>query len=173
MGTCTDRHIVLVGMMGAGKSSVGRVLSRRLDRTLFDSDEMVEARTGRSVREIWADEGEPAFRAVEADVLRTAVAGSEPSIIAAAGGVVLSADNREILKGDGVHVVWLLADVDLLLDRVKAGMHRPLLDDDPEGTLRAMYAQRSELYQEVADAIVSVDHRSINDVAGAVLRCAG
>lgn len=173
MGTCTDDHIVLVGMMGAGKSSVGRMLARRLDRDLLDSDEMIESRTGRTVREIWEADGEPAFRALETEVLRDAVAAPEPSIIAAAGGVVLSADNRAVLKGAGAHVVWLLADVDLLLDRVKAGMHRPLLDDDPEGTLRAMYEERSDLYQDVADAIVSVDNRSIKDVAGAVLRCAG
>ena len=173
MGSCTDSHIVLVGMMGAGKSSVGRMLSRKLGRELFDSDEMIERRTGRTVREIWEADGEPAFRALESDVLREAVASTTPSIIAAAGGVVLSADNRAVLKGDGAHVVWLLADVDLLLNRVKAGMHRPLLDEDPEGTLRKMYEERSDLYQEVADAIVSVDHRSIHDVAGAVLRCAG
>jgi len=173
VSTCTDRHLVLVGMMGAGKSSVGRVLARRLDRRLLDSDEMVEERTGRTVREIWLAEGESAFRVLEGEVLAEAVAADEPSIIAAAGGVVLSEANREVLKGSGAHVVWLLADVDLLLDRVRNGMHRPLLDDDPEGTLRRMYEQRSDLYQEVADAIVSVDNRSVHDVAGAVLRCAG
>ncbi|WP_040492892.1 shikimate kinase [Ilumatobacter nonamiensis] len=173
MNTCTDRHLVLVGMMGAGKSSVGRVLARRLDRELFDSDEMIEARAGRTVREIWRDEGEPVFRQLETDVLGDAIAAEEPSIIAAAGGVVLSDENREVLKGSGAHVVWLLADVDLLLERVRNGMHRPLLDDDPEGTLRRMYEERSALYQDVADAIVSVDNRSVHDVAGAVLRCAG
>jgi shikimate kinase len=170
---CTDRHIVLVGMMGAGKSSVGRVLARRLGRVLHDSDEMVEARTGRTVRDIWRDEGEPVFRSLETEVLDEALRRDEPSIVAAAGGVVLSEANRAILKGEDAHVVWLLADVDLLLDRVKNGMHRPLLDEDPEGTLRKMYDERNDLYQDVADAIVSVDHRSVNDVAGAVLRCAG
>ena len=173
MGACTDSHIVLVGMMGAGKSSVGRMLSHKLGRELFDSDDMVEARTGRTVREIWADDGEPAFRALETEVLRDAVAATSPSIIAAAGGVVLDAGNRAVLKSNDAHVVWLLADVELLLERVRAGMHRPLLDEDPEGTLRTMYEERSDLYQEVADAIVSVDNRTINDVAGAVLRCAG
>ncbi len=160
-------------MMGAGKSSVGRVLARRLDRELLDSDEMIEQRTGRTVREIWRDDGEPAFRTLEAGVLAEALDAERPSIIAAAGGVVLSEENREILKGPSAHVVWLLADVDLLLERVRNGMHRPLLDDDPEGTLRRMHDERCDLYQDVADAIVSVDHRSINDVAGAVMRCAG
>ena len=101
------------------------------------------------------------------------IAAPTPSVVAAAGGVVLSEENRNALKGSGAHVVWLLADVDLLLERVRNGMHRPLLDDDPEGTLRTMYEERADLYQEVADAIVSVEHRSINEVAGAVLRCAG
>ena len=173
MSTCTDSHIVLVGMMGVGKSSVGRALARRLDRKLLDSDEMIEAREGRTVRDIWMEDGEPAFRRIEAEVLADAIAAPTPSVVAAAGGVVLSEENRNALKGSGAHVVWLLADVELLLERVRNGMHRPLLDDDPEGTLRTMYEERADLYQEVADAIVSVEHRSINEVAGAVLRCAG
>lgn len=173
MSTCTTSHIVLVGMMGVGKSSVGRVLARRLDRELLDSDEMIEAHTGRSVRDIWIEDGEEAFRVLEAEVLAQAIGREQPSIIAAAGGVVLSETNRTVLKRDDAHVVWLVADVDVLLDRVKNGMHRPLLDDDPEGTLHTMHEERSDLYQDVADAIVSVDNRSVHDVAGAVLRCAG
>jgi len=167
------KHLVLVGMMGAGKSSVGRVLARKLDRPLLDSDEMVEARTGRTVRDIWATDGEAAFRLLETDTLVDAINAEEPSVIAAAGGVVLSDANRIALASSDVHVVWLLADVDLLVDRVRNGMHRPLLDDDPEGTLRAMHRDREALYTEVADAIVSVDHRTVRDVAQAVLRCAG
>jgi shikimate kinase len=167
------RHVVLVGMMGAGKSSVGRLLAGRLDRPLFDSDEMIEERTGRTVREIWATDGEAAYRVMETDALVVALAANEPSVIAAAGGIVLSEANRSALVGSDCHVVWLLADVDVLLHRVRHGAHRPLLDDDPEGTLRRMFADREALYREVADAIVSVDNRSINDVASAVLRCCG
>jgi shikimate kinase len=157
--------------MGVGKSTVGRMVAAELDRPLFDSDEMIEARTGRTVREIWSADGEAAFRALETDTLLEALAGDEESVIAAAGGVVLSERNRAALQGADAQVVWLLADVDVLLERVRNGMHRPLLDDDPEATLRQMYVDRAPLYQEVADAIVSVDHRSPNDVAKAVLRC--
>lgn len=164
-------HLVLVGMMGVGKSTVGRMVAAELDRPLFDSDEMIEERTGRTVREIWSTEGEAAFRTLETDTLLEALDGSEPSVIAAAGGVVLSDRNREALQSADAHVVWLMADVDVLADRVRRGTHRPLLDDDPVGTLRRMYVERAPLYQEVADAIVSVDHRSPNDVAKAVLRC--
>ena len=164
-------HLVLVGMMGVGKSTVGRLVAAELDRPLFDSDEMIEQRTGRTVREIWSTDGEAAFRTLETDTLLEALAEPEESVIAAAGGVVLSERNREALASADAHVVWLLADVDVLLDRVRNGMHRPLLDDDPEGTLRRMHVERAALYQEVADAVVSVDHRSPNDVAKAVLRC--
>lgn len=166
------RHIVLVGMMGAGKSSVGRVLASRLDRRLYDSDEMIEEATGRTVREIWDTDGEPFFRALETEALHSALAGSEPTVIAGAGGIVLNAQNRERLAADDACVVWLLAGIDLLVERARNGMHRPLLDADPEGTLRSIFEQREGLYREVADAIVSVDHRSVNDVVHAVLRCA-
>lgn len=171
-GRCLDgRHVVLVGLMGAGKSSVGRVLAARLDRPLHDSDELVEARTGRTVREIFEADGEAAYRRLETDALREALADPVSSVIAAAGGVVLSPDNRAALRASDSYVVWLLADVELLVGRVRSGGHRPLLDGDPEGTLRAMYIDREPLYREVADAIVSVEHRSVNDVAQAVLRC--
>lgn len=170
---CDSNHIVLVGMMGAGKSSVGRVLARKLDRPLLDSDELIEERTGRTVREIWASDGEAAFRALETEVLIETLASDEPAIVAAAGGVVLAEANRTALVNSSAHVVWLLATVDLLVDRVKNGAHRPLLDDDPETMLRSMSTAREDLYREVADAVVSVDHRSIHDVAQAVMRCAG
>jgi shikimate kinase len=171
VGDCSTEHIVLVGMMGSGKSSVGRVLAQRLDRPLIDSDAVIEQRTGRTVREIWATDGEAAFRALEAEALTDALEAPEPAVIAAAGGVVLSERNRRALAASGAHVVWLSADVDVLLGRVRNGMHRPLLDDDPEGVLRDMFEARRRLYREVADAIVSVDHRSVHDVAHAVLRC--
>ncbi len=169
----TTRHIVLVGMMGSGKSSVGRVLAQRLGRPLLDSDEMIEAETGRTVREIWRSDGEATFRTLETDVLRRALASSPPAVIAAAGGVVLREENRRLLAESDAHVVWLLADVDVLLDRVRNGAHRPLLDDDPERVLTEMFEQRAPLYREVADAIVSVEHRTVLNVAQAVVRCCG
>lgn len=166
-----ERHIVLVGMMGAGKSTVGRVIAGQLRRPLYDSDDMIEERTGRTVREIWAADGEPAYRVMETDVLLEALDADEPSVIAAAGGVVLSADNRTALATSDALVVWLLADIDLLVKRVTSGEHRPLLDDDPAAMMRKLYHDRAALYQEVADVIISVDHRSVYDVAKAVLRC--
>ena len=173
-GSVTDRlagrHLVLVGLMGSGKTTVGRVLAQRLRRQFYDSDAMIEAEEGRTVRQIFAAEGEDAFRAVETRVLREALAADEKAVIAAAGGVVLRAENRAALRNADARVVWLRADPALLLERVKSGTHRPLLDDDPAGALQTMAAERTDLYREVADAIVTVDNRSVAEVVEAILR---
>ncbi len=165
-----DQHLVLVGMMAAGKTTVARVLAERLGRPLFDSDSMIEQQTGRTVREIFADDGESAFRALETEALITALASDEPAVIAAAGGVVLNPENRALLKNSFARVVWLSAEPATLVERVTSTGHRPLLDDDPAGTLQRMFHDREALYREVADAIVLVDRRSIQEVVEAVLR---
>jgi len=165
-----DEHLVFVGMMGVGKSTVARVVADRLDRRLVDSDSVIERREGRTVRDIFAQDGEAAFRALETEVLLEALASAEPLVIAAAGGVVLSERNRAALKDSGAKVVWLCADPATLVERVRGGGHRPLLDEDPAGTLQRMFREREALYRDVADAIVLVDNRSVSEVVEAVLR---
>jgi len=165
-----DQHLVLVGLMGTGKSTVGRVLAQRLHRRLVDTDSAIEARTGRTVRQIFTADGEAAFRALETEVLVEALESSPPVVIAAAGGVVLAPANREALKKAPAKVVWLSADPSLLVGRVKTAGHRPLLDADPAGALSDMSAARQPLYREVADVMVSVDGRTPAEVADAVLR---
>ncbi len=149
--------IVLVGMMGAGKSAVGRRLARRLDWELFDSDRQVEAMTGRTVPEIWRSDGEAAFRLLERQVLADALASSTPKVVAAAGGVVLDEGNRNLLH-DHRPVVWLRAPVETLIARVRKGEGRPLLAGDPAGAMRRLDAERRPLYQQVADLVVDVDN---------------
>jgi shikimate kinase len=164
------RHVVLVGMMAAGKTTVGRIVADRLGWPLVDSDEVIERATGRTVREIFRSDGEDAFRVLETAALREALAAAVPTVIAAAGGVVLRAENREALTDADVLVVWLRADPAVLADRVGSGDHRPLLDDDPAGTLQRMDAEREPLYRAVADHVVNVDDRTADDVADEVLR---
>lgn len=165
-----DQHLVLVGMMAVGKTTIARAAAERLGRPLFDSDLMIEQRTGRTVREIFAEEGEPAFRALETEVLQVALASAEPAVIAAAGGVVMSAENRAALNAAKARVVWLQADPTTLLARMQGADHRPLLDGDPAGTLQRMLHAREALYRQVADEVVVVDDRSVNEVVEAVLQ---
>ena len=146
-------HVVLVGMMGVGKTSVGRRVADALARPFSDSDAEVEARTGRTVRQIFETDGEAAFRALETSVLADALASVEPHVIAAAGGVVLAAGNRRLLRSAGT-VVWLQAPVVVLVDRVATGHHRPAVEDDPEASLTRMEHARAELYAEVADVVI-------------------
>lgn len=163
--SCTDNHVVLVGLMATGKTTVGRVLAERLGRRLVDSDREIEQAQGRTVREIFASDGEAAFRALEKQALCDALEQPEPLVIAAAGGVVLDAGNRQALRTGHCHVVWLRADPDLLAERAVRNDHRPLLDDDPVRRLHEMAADRESLYAEVADVIVDISDRTPDEVA--------
>jgi shikimate kinase len=166
------RHLVLVGMMGSGKTTVGRRVAARLGRRLRDSDAEVEARTGRTVREIFESDGEAAFRAEEARALADALGDPEPAVVAAAGGVVLDPRNRARLKEGGT-VVWLDARPEALARRVSSGGHRPLLGEDPLAALRRLDAERRPLYAEVADHVVAVEDRRLDDVVADVLAVVG
>lgn len=160
----SSEHVVLVGMMGSGKTTVGRALAARLQRPFLDSDEIVEARTGRTVREIFESDGEAAYRPLETDALLGALAWPEPAVVAAAGGVVLAAVNREALAKPGARVFWLRAEPGLLAERAVTGDHRPLLDDDPEGNLRRLLDGRRELYAEVADVVLDVEGHTVDEL---------
>jgi shikimate kinase len=170
VGIGSDQHLVLIGLMGSGKSTVGRLAAERLGRRLIDSDAVIEASTGRTVRQIFSDDGEDVFRALETAALLDALATPEAVVIAAAGGVVLRDENRAAMKAANARVVWLCATPAVLIERVRSSGHRPLLDDDPAGTLQRMFTEREALYREIADAIILVDHRSATDVVDAVLR---
>lgn len=164
--------VVLVGMMGTGKSTVGALVAARLGRVLYDSDAMIEARQHKTVAELWEEGGEQAYRALETEALTEALGAAQPGVVAAAGGVVLAAANRTALQRvseRGGVVVWLRADPAVLAGRVHAGDHRPLLREDPVGTLRRLTAQREVLYAEVADRTLDIDELSADGVAGAVL----
>lgn len=151
-----SRHVVLVGMMGTGKSTAGRALAERLRRPFLDSDAVIEERTGRTVAEIFATDGEPAFRALETQVLAEAVASDVPAVVAAAGGAVLDPVNRARIRSAGT-VVWLRASPAVLAERVRSGTHRPLLSPDPEGVLDRLALERESLYRSVADLELDVD----------------
>lgn len=164
--------IFLVGMMGAGKTTIGRRLARRLRVPYLDSDAEVERRTGRSVPEIWHADGEAAFRVEEAAVLAEAVAAEGSAVVAVAGGAVLDPANRELLAKAGT-VVWLRADPETLAARVGGGAGRPLLDGDPAAALRRLDAVRRPLYASLADVVVDVEGMGPDQVVGRILAAVG
>ena len=160
---------MLVGMMGSGKTTIGRRVAAARHRPFVDSDEMIEARDGtHRARDLLAD-GEAAFRALETEVLLEALASPEPVVIAAAGGVVLREENRRLLERADVLTVRLHAAPEVLAGRVRSQDHRPLLDDDPPGTLRRLAAEREPLYREVADVTIEVGGATVEEIAEQVL----
>lgn len=158
-------------MMASGKSTVGAMVAARLGWGYVDSDHQICQRTGRTVREIFEEDGEAAFRKEEKAALEEALAEDRPLVIGVAGGAVLDAGTRELLRRAGT-VVWLRADPALLVIRVQAAGqdHRPLLADDPAGTLARLDAERRPLYEELADLAVDVDGRTPTELADEIVR---
>jgi shikimate kinase len=157
-------RVLLVGMMGAGKTTVGEFLAARFGWRYFDSDALVEARTGQSVVDLFEAHGEVGFRGAETEALRQSLQGEEPAVISVAGGAVLAEENRQLLRQAGA-VVWLRARLDTLAARLGDGAGRPLLEGDVLGNLTRLDAVRRPLYEEVADLVVDVDGRSVEEVA--------
>jgi shikimate kinase len=149
-------HVLLVGMMGSGKTTIGRLLARRLGRVFHDSDEEVVARTHMTVADLFATRGEAAFRAEERAAIACAAACSTPAVMAVAGGAVLDPDSRRRIRRAG-YVIWLRATPTVLAGRVGEGHGRPLLERDPVATLRRLEARRRPVYQAVADVALDVN----------------
>ncbi|MFJ8886000.1 3-dehydroquinate synthase [Streptomyces sp. NPDC102402] len=158
--------IVLVGPMGVGKSTVGELLAERLGTTYRDTDADVVTTAGKSIPEIFFDEGEEHFRALERDAVREAVAG-HPGVLALGGGSVLDGSTRALLAGR--RVVYLSMDVDEAVRRVGLNTARPLLAVNPRRQWRELMDARRHLYEEVAGATVATDERTPEEVAQAVL----
>ena len=170
-----DRSIVLVGLMGAGKSSVGRRLAEKLGLPFVDADHEIEAAAGKSIAEIFADHGEPYFREGERRVIARLL-GSGAQVLATGGGAFVNEETRERIRQGSVSV-WLKADLPLLMKRVLKRSDRPLLkSEDPEAVMRRLMEQRYPVY---AAADVTVESRDVqhgqmvNDVIKALAKWNG
>lgn len=161
-------RVLLIGMMGAGKTTTGRLLADRLHWTYLDSDDEIERQTGRTVPQIWEADGEPAFRAEETRVLREACTSQQPVVVSVAGGAVLDPQNREVIARAGL-VVWLRADVDTLARRVGSGAGRPLLKRGPAEALARLSKERAPLYAELANVEFDVDRMSPPQVVQSII----
>ena len=156
-------NIFLVGLMGAGKTSVGRRLARRLGKTFYDCDEEVEHATGVRIPVIFEIEGESGFRAREAKMLSELAVRSE-IVLATGGGAVLSAENRKLLADNGI-VVYLRAGAADLWQRTRHDRNRPLLQTDaPLARLEQLFSERDPLYRSIADIIVDTGSQSLGSL---------
>jgi shikimate kinase len=177
--------VVLVGLMGSGKSTVGALVAARTDRLFVDVDIVIARETGKTVRELWEQGGEAAYRELESAVVLKVLADDTPSVLAAPGGVVLEVlrdDMPTVLAAPGgvvldplvraaladCVVVWLRTSPSTLAGRVRPGDHRPLLGDEPVQTFATMAEMRSELYRQVATAIIDTDGRAPEAIADEV-----
>ena len=161
-------HLVLVGLMGAGKTTVGQRCAEKLARPFVDTDDVASVFAGMPVPEFLAERGEPAFREIESQAVAEVCASPTPLVIATGGGVPLDPKNRERLRANGT-VVWLQAPPDVLVTRVGKGESRPLLAGDPRAALTRLAATREAAYEAVAHEQVETSDLTVDEVAAAVI----
>jgi shikimate kinase len=162
------KTVVMVGMMGAGKTAVGTALARALAAPFLDSDEEIVRAADRSIAEIFERDGEAFFRARETEVLNRLLNGA-PCVLSTGGGAFLSDTNRRLIHEAGVSI-WLRADLDLLWQRVRHKTTRPLLRTaNPRETLRALFETRLPFYQQADLTVDSSGNLSVEDMAQRVI----
>jgi len=152
-------NLILVGMMGSGKTTMGRTLAKHLGKVFVDSDEEIQNRTGVNIPHIFDVEGEPGFRLRETAAIADLVK-RDNMVLASGGGAVLAEQNRMLLQHNGI-VIYLRASVHDLWQRTRHDRNRPLLQTgDPYGKLMELYRQRDPLYRQVADIVIQSGKQS-------------
>lgn len=165
------RNVILIGYMGCGKSSVGVKLSYRLKQPFMDTDKLIEKNAGKTIADIFDDEGEAFFRDLETQVIRDLMDEKHWYVISTGGGLPMREENRVMLKKLG-KVIYLRVKPETVYERLKDDTTRPLLrGDDPLGKITQMIAKRGPLYEEAADEIIDVDGLSFEQIIANIERC--
>jgi shikimate kinase len=156
-------RIVLIGPMGSGKSTIGKVLAESMGCAFRDTDEMVVSQTGRSIADIFIEDGEESFRALEKIALRIALLEDE-TVLALGGGACLSYDAQSALKASGAYIVYLKISLSEVSSRVGFNRDRPLLLGSPRAQWQNLMNERAPIYEGLASFIVDVDGRSVQEI---------
>ena len=160
-------NLALIAFMGTGKSSVGRLVAEQLHFTFLDTDDLIESRTGKSINQIFAQQGEPAFRELECQVVQE-LAGRAQCVIATGGGLPVNPANLASLKTHAL-IMCLWASPEKIWECVRGQSHRPLLNNpDPQGEIRSLLAVREPFYRQ-ADVLLSTELRSPRELAQQVI----
>tara|TARA_X000000368_G_scaffold132064_1_gene103664 strand:+ start:2953 stop:3456 length:504 start_codon:yes stop_codon:yes gene_type:complete len=161
-------NIFIVGPMGSGKSTVGKIISDELFLNFFDTDEEIEVRTGASIDWIFDLEGEEGFRKRESGILKEMVQ-KNSVVLSTGGGIILSEDNRELLSSRGT-VFYLATPISVQIERTAKDKDRPLLKNgDPGQILKELHEKRKHLYESVSDHIVETEDKSSQEVASEII----
>ena len=162
-------NIFIVGPMGSGKSTVGKIISDELFLSFLDTDEEIETRTGASIDWIFDLEGEDGFRKRESSILQDMVQ-KNSIVLSTGGGIILSEENRELLSSRGT-VFYLATPISVQLERTAKDKDRPLLKNgDPEKILTKLHKDRESLYEAVADHVVNTENKSSQEVASEIIK---
>ena len=165
-----SKHIVLEGFMGSGKSTIGIRLSYKIAMTVIDTDKLIEREQQKNISDIFAEDGEEAFRRMETECLKNLAKQGYGQIISLGGGVPVRRENREILKTLGM-VVYLKAKPETIYARVKNDTSRPLLQcNDPLARIRELMAARESMYEEAADVVINTDTLTVEQVLTEIAR---
>lgn len=157
-------HIALIGMMGSGKTSIGRLVAKYLDWPFLDADSVLVEQVGCSISDMFSDRGEQWFRDTESEVLAELAGAPVHSVLSVGGGAVLRQSNRDVLRRSAL-VIWLRATPETLIQRIGSQPGRPLLAEDPEGRIRRLSEERTAIYNDGAHEVIDVDDLRMHQVA--------
>ncbi len=158
------KHVILIGFMGSGKSTIGYRLSYRLKKCLIDTDKLIEQKEGMSISEMFAQKGEAYFRQKETEYLSRLSGELGSRIVSLGGGTPIREENQGIIKTLG-KVIYLKASPDTIYERVKHDTKRPLLQcENPKARIEQLLKERDAIYESVADVIVCVDGKNMKDI---------
>jgi shikimate kinase len=164
-----NKNIILVGLMGSGKTTIGKLISKSLERNFLDTDHVIEEKTGVDVSTIFELEGEEGFRSREHNFLRE-LKDSQKLVIATGGGIVLSSENRDLLKKIGC-VVYIRSNIKDLVSRLKGDKTRPLIQNvNLSQKINDLFNERDPLYSSVANYIIETKNKKINDIKKEILK---
>lgn len=167
-----NRNIILTGFMGTGKTTVGKQLSEMTGWSFYDTDTMIEQLTGSSISDIFSRKGEKYFRALEHEVLKKVLSGTE-RIISTGGGIVLNPENIRLMRNCGTTFA-LISDIETLWTRLGGAKDRPLLQcDNPKEKLEVLYRQREPLYRTADFTVETTNEKSPSDIAFEILKMSG
>lgn len=159
------KHIILIGFMGAGKSTMGKLIANKLGCRFIDTDTYIEKKEGRSIQDIFTDDGEDYFRSAETDVLRELLKADEKYVLALGGGTPLLEENRVLLKEAEAYVIFLKVNAKDAYERLKDDVTRPLLQrTDVKQKIESLLQMRNPVYETIADYVLLEDNKSLDDI---------